>query len=369
MFVDRQAPVSSETELFPYGTVPVDPVFREHYTQDFECAQSYPVPEFFPAHHPLLRRLEQISTLAYTLPPWWRTRVVELPAPWLRQVLAGVTAQEFRTGRIEQARWKAFRATLSREERRLVPASPKIATLLEEEEVAWISDFTDRGPVDTPDHCQLTISTQPLDFLYMANGRNWRSCQHMSNGGENERLPGNFYDTNVAVSMLLPEGQHIWEEESVLARTTVRVFRGHGQDILALGQTYHNHETLAYLLLWRLAAVLDASQQRWGMLTDTNTLSYCQNGFLGSALRERLADVISGESELCRFPTTWYVPWVDRGAHSWKRDWEWQHEAYYATQLHAQLHMLRPHPVPKDPTRPHLTGAPFLFRGMLPQLP
>ncbi|MGH2508624.1 MAG: hypothetical protein ACRDHZ_14665, partial [Ktedonobacteraceae bacterium] len=101
------------------------------------------------------------------------------------------------------------------------------------------------------------LLTQPLDFLYMSNSSEWHSCQHFRHGSANEHLPGNFYDTNVAVASVLLPQTHVEEDAAVLARTTLRVFSSQeGQTIIALGRTYHNDETLAYLLLSRLAALL-----------------------------------------------------------------------------------------------------------------
>ena len=360
---------NSAPNVFPYGTVLVDAVIRERYTQDYEWAQSYPLPEQLPAHHPLLQRLEQTVPVAYTIPPWWRARVAEIATPWLRQMLADVTAQEFREGTISHVRWKAFRKTLSSEERRGTPTSSKIVGLLEAEGVGWSGNFTDRGPVKTPDRCQLVISTHPLDFLSMSDGRAWSSCLQRKNGKENQRLPGNFYDPTVAVAMLLPEGNQVRDNACVLARTTLRIFRGPDQAVIGLGRTYHNNETLALLLLSSLAEILDTNRLSWGVITGNNTHHYVQDGFLGSALCGRLANTIEATSERWLLPHNWETPSVDGGANFWERDWDWEHEVYYATHLHAQLHLVHLPCAPHAPIYPHLASAPLLCRGMLPQLP
>lgn len=348
----------TETDpVFPYGTVPISPTFRACYTRDYSREDLYPLSEQLPAHHPLLQQLEGSSPLAYTLPPWWHICVEQVESGLRRRLLADVTAQEFRAGCIVPARFKAFRETLSEEERREFPSSPKIAALLEKTE--WEVEFQERGPTETPDICTLQISTQPLDFLYMANGRDWRSCQHCWRGSENQHLPGNFYDTNVAVALLLPPQTRIEESASVLVRTTLRIFRLEERIVVAIGRTYHNSATLALLLLSRIADLLDARQIRWGFMIDTNTLEYCEEELLGPALSRRLERAeVEVESIPCSFPAEWYVPWIDGGDHQWERQWgqerQWNQQDYVQRRLHATLRLMHPRPVPPIPQQPAL---------------
>jgi hypothetical protein len=351
-------------KLFPYGTFPVDPAFSECYTQDYSRAQRYSLPDALPSHHPLLRQLEGVYPLHYSLPPWWHTRIAQMEPDSLKPLLATISTQEFRAGCFDQARWKAFRESLSEEERRCLPASPKITALLEGTD--WAAHFWNRGPADTADRFNLVISTRPLDFLYMSNGREWRSCQHMWNGAENHHLPGNFYDTGVAVAMALLPNTTVTESASVLVRTTLRVFRYQEQTIIAIGRTYHNNETLAFLFLCQLARFFDSRQLCWGMMIDVNTLDYCREGFLGPELCQRLDEQVFVEGEPCWFPQGWYVPYVDGGDRQWERDWEHDDDEYYCTQLSATVRLMRPLALPQASFHTRFTLARLASAGMLP---
>jgi len=157
----------TETEkMFPYGTFPVDSLFKDCYTQDYSRAQNYPLPDALPHHHPLLKRLEGVYPLYYSLPPWWHEQVAQVESVLLKPLLSSVSAQEFRAGCLDLARWKAFRESLSEEERRQLPTSPKLTIMVEE--TGWSARFWNRGPADTADRFNLVISTRPLDFLYMS---------------------------------------------------------------------------------------------------------------------------------------------------------------------------------------------------------
>ena len=350
--------------VFPYGTFCVDAEVCERYAQDYARARSYPLPARLPSHHPLLQRLEGTYPLAYEIPPWWHACVSQMKSKALRQVLATISPAEFRTGCLEQLRWKAFRATLSADERRQVPTSPKIATLLEQTE--WEVPFGTRGPVDAPEQLKLVISTRPHEFLYMSNGWEWRSCQHFDDGSENQCLPGNFYDTGVAVAMLLPAHMQVEEPSSVLARTTLRVFRANEQTVVAIGRTYHNNATLALLLVSRLATLLDEQYLTWGFMSEVNTLSDCRHGLLGPALLQRLHWGAWGESEACWFPDSWHLPYIDGGEHDWQSHWEKQTDEYFCMHLSATIMLMhpRPHLSLSTHTRRAITGLASV--GMLP---
>jgi hypothetical protein len=349
--------------IFPYGTYPVDPNFSTRYIQEYSLARSYQLPNRLPHHHPLLARLEGVYPFQYTIPPWWYTQIAQVESDLLRHLLSTVSAQEFRAGCLNQARWKAFREALPDEERRNVPQSPKLAILLEG--VDWSERFINRGPTDTPDHCRLVISTQPGDFFYMSNGREWRSCQHWRNGTENERLPGNFYDTGVAVAMVLPLHSRVEDNAAVLARTTLRVFHHDGCPVVAIGRTYHNNETLAILLLGRLAEILDTQSLSWGVMTDVNTLDYCETGAFGCALAQRLiAEEVFLESEPCWFPRGWCAPYVD-GYKQWERDWEQEHDEYYRMRLSTRIRLMRPRTLPPMPEQTGYRLAQLSSVGLL----
>jgi hypothetical protein len=332
---------STTTEhLFPYGTFPVDPALSACYTQHYSRAHRYPLPNQLPSHHPQFSHLVGVYPLQYSLPPWWHTYITHAKSDLFKPLLSSVSAQEFRAGCFDQARWKAFRETLSDEERRRLPQSPKLVQVLEG--TGWSGRFGNRGPADTPDDCRLVISTQPLDFLYMSNGREWHSCQHLWNGGENQHLPGNFYDTGVAVAMVLPPDKHVEDDASVLARTTLRVFRHKERPVVAIGRTYHNNETVAFLLLCRLAEIFDAHHLTWGLMIEVNTLDYCEEGLLGPALAQRLDKDVLVAGEPCWFPHNWWVPYVDGGDHQWEPDWQRKHDDYYCLRLLATIRLMRP---------------------------
>ncbi len=329
--------------FFPYGTTPVDPALTAHYEGDYSDSDDYPLPAHLPVHHPMLTRLEGIYPLTYTLPPWWLTCVAEVEPPTVRPLLASLSPQEFRTGCLDPSRWKAFRERLTPEERRLVPGSPKLAAFVEG--TSWLSHFQDRGAAEIPEQLSLLITTRPLDFLYMSNGRDWRSCQHYRDGAENHRLPGNFYDTGVALAMVLVPGTSSADAHAVLVRTTLRVFFLNHMPVVVIGRTYHNHATLAFLLLIHLAHLLDDQSVRWGLLSGTNTHDWCQYGYLGDALRERMEPRCLAQGERCWFPWNWHEPYVD-GNHSWTTVSEQPKEAYRCMQLDASIHLLSPHSRP-----------------------
>lgn len=338
---------------FPYGTFPVDPAFRQQYMQDYSEASSHVLPTHVPLHHPLLRRLEGIYPLENGLPPWWQTCVAQVESAVLKPLLTTVTAHEFRTGCIEASRWKAFRESLTQAERRQWPTSPKIAALVEE--TCWGASFRNRGSANMPDQLTLILSTQPLDFFYMSNGLEWHSCQHFRHGSANEHLPGNFYDTNVAVAQVLLPQAHVEDKDAVLARTTLRVFSSQqGQTMIALGRTYHNDETLAYLLLTFLAALLDAQRLPWGWIEEVNTLFYCQKGALGTELCQRLDQSLFVESERCWFPQHWCPPYIDGGDAQWQPDREHDIDNHACKQLHANIIRMHPQHIHPQYTSPSL---------------
>ena len=332
------------TLTFPYGAFPVDASFKACYTRDYSEARRYPLPEYLPHHHPLLRHLEGTYSLAYTVPPWWPSCVEQIKPDLLKPLLASLLPQEFRLGCIEQSRWKRFRETLSERERSLVPPSPKLGILVGNTD--WCYRFVDRGSATTPDQLTLTISTRPLDFLYMSNGKDWTSCQHFREGEQNERLPGNFYDTNVAIATVRSPEAEAQDDASILARTTIRLFHHETRDVVGIGWVYHNNETVALLLLQKLAEIFDTQRVAWGFLTGVNALSSCRNGSLGPELAARAFEAsetrLTGEP--CWFPYEWELPYIDRGDNDWNsNDWHGSN-GYSQCQLTANLCLLPPSP-------------------------
>ncbi len=326
---------------FPYGTIPVDPELLSCYRRDYSDADNYPLPARLPVHHPILTRLEGTYPLAYTVPPWWPACVAQVQPAVLRPVLDALSPQEFRSGCLEHGRWKAFRERFSPDERRLLPSSPRLTTLLEHS--PWQFSFQDRGPTDTPDQLSLVISTRPLDFLYMSNGRDWRSCQHYQDGSENHRVPGNFYDTGVALAMILVPGTSSADAQAVLVRTTLRVLFIDHMPLVVIGRIYHNHATLAVLLLARLAGLLDAQEIPWGFLDHVNSLDLCWYKHLGEGLPSRLESARLAHAARYWLPRDWHAPYVD-GVHSWDTVWEDPAADYQCMQLEASVCLLRPRP-------------------------
>ncbi len=337
-------------QTFPYGTFPVDDLLREHYTRYYSSADQYPLSDQLPSHHPLLRKLEGTYPLPYATPPWWLACVKEVKLDALRLLLASTTAQEFRMGCLEQARWKAFRATLDEKAQSQLPQSPKLSALIEG--TGWERRFTDRGAAETPAHLKLVISTRPLDFLYMSNGRDWESCQDLCDGSDNSRLPSNFYDTGVATAMVLEPQCWAGDPQAILARTTLRMFRLDGQDMVVIGRTYHNNETVAFLLLCQLAGLFDAQARNWGFVSETNALESCRDGYLGPALGKRLDTEVYVEAEPSWYPDDWCVPYVDGGGDvDWHRDWGQSSNDYKCVRLGASIRLMHPRTLPDTPTR------------------
>lgn len=303
---------------FPYGVFPLDDVFRTRYLTDYSKASCYPLSDVLPHHHPLLSRLEGSYPLPDRLAPWWPDCVAQIEHPALRALLSTLSPQEFREGAVAPLRWKQFRQTLSESEREIMPNSPKLAPMLEcTDYTSW---FAWRGPKDTSAQLNLLITSSPLYALYLSNGADWKSCQHFQSGEFNSCLVGNFYDTGVAMVMVLAPQTNIWESGAVLARTTIRVFANQGYPCIGVGQTYHNNNTLAFVLLSQLAALLDQQRLSWGFLCGVNAFSHARNGCLGAnlKLRSNNAESITLKSEPFWLPSGWAIPYVDGGEHTWE---------------------------------------------------
>ena len=281
---------------FPYGTYRVDEDCIERYDDDYEHADEYPLPTELPLHHPLLQALEGTTSVQDAPAPWWPNCVAAAPA-FLRPLLAGLSVEEYRSGVVDDTRWRAFKHTNAEALKAHRLTSPKLSQLLAAlpergaddpfSPPTWTQLFTDRGPAVTPTTLDLVISTQPQHFFNMSNGRGWTSCQFR--GHDPICLPGNFYDTGVAVAMLLAPGADIWQDDVVIARLTLRVVRERARkrECIAIGNSYHNDRSAATWLILHLIRLLEERRHPWGFIEDTTSDGYRALGELGSALQRR----------------------------------------------------------------------------------
>src|SRR5262249_4352287 len=155
--------------------------------------------------------------------------------------------REWRSGLLSEARWQSWKMGSSAA--KSLMRSPKLIALLPTSlEKEW---FEERGPKDTPHDLDLIISFRPEHLLNMSNGDGWTSCQHLYEGSCNECLPAHWYDTGVAVALVVPRGADIWQGAErtrngvVLARTTLRVFFEHDHTpVIVIGRPYDNNKTV-----------------------------------------------------------------------------------------------------------------------------
>ena len=315
--------VSRPKQRAPYGTYDVDQETIEQYAVLApSLSDYYPLPELLPLHHPLLLQLEGTYPVQDAPAPWWPLCVAQVD-PLLRPLLADISVEEYRQGTIADERWRAFKQEHEDAWPARLPKSPKITPWLEA--TAWASLFTNRGPAETPRDLDLVVSTQPAHFINMSNGAGWTSCQHYRKGGDSCCLPGNFYDTGVAVAMLLPRGADVWEPGSVLARTTLRIFKRGESALLAIGRTYHNNMTLVLLLLSQLADMFDAQQIPWGFISGMNSGAACWEGALGPALQKRPRESVRLRATPFWLPYSWNRPYVEGGYYRWETTTDERH--------------------------------------------
>ena len=143
----------------------------------------------------------------------------------------------------------------------------------------------------------LVITAHPAWWLNMANGRNWFSC--MGIGPDRDlRLPGNWYDTGVALAALVERGGDCWAPGALIARTTLRVVtedqlapgeqdvrQTHGEwpiQRMVLGRVYHNDHTAACTLLTSLVGLFEAHGLPWGCIAGTATAEMVLDGSIGA---------------------------------------------------------------------------------------
>lgn len=311
---------------FPFGVwriVDYTDVLRRYREEIPLLAEQVTLPPVLPCCHPALSQLEGRYPLEDQLPPWWEGCLDALTrhCPCLEPLLRGTSREDFRRGSLAQQRWKAWQGTscgLSGEAQRPIPcwqqAGPSLSQLLAkvlpaDEQVRWLDRFVGRGPKDTPRELDLVITAHPAWWLNMANGRNWFSC--MGTGPDRDlRLPGNWYDTGVALAALVECGGDCWTPGALIARTTLRAVTddspiGGKQDAsqspsdrptqrVVLGRVYHNDHTSACTLLSTLVDLLEQHRLPWGCIADTTTAELCLDGSLGALDSGRVPHQASG---------------------------------------------------------------------------
>jgi hypothetical protein len=308
---------------FPYGTFSVDASARDLYTKA-RLSQSYPLPDVLPMHHPVLQQLEGVYPMVDTLPPWW-THWASRSDPILKPLLQAVTMREWRLGVLNQERWRSWKRDMSPQElehfqltstgNRLLHSPKLIAALTTYDQKVW---FEKRGPKDTPQDLDLIISFRLEYLLNMSNGCGWTSCQHLYEGSYNERLPGNWYDTGVAVAMVVPRGADIWQgverekDGVILARTTLRVFIEHNNTpVVVICRPYDNNKTLLSLLLSRLVTLFRDHGLSWGTMPDSSLTDLLETGFIGNYQRVPRGEERDLQSVAFWMPPDFDLPYVD----------------------------------------------------------
>jgi hypothetical protein len=320
---------TTENANFPYGTFAVPQSVRVQYNNAY-LSNEYPLPEVLPMHHPVLQQLEGIYPVVDALPPWWNDYMKECD-PIIKSLLQEVNIREFRAGAIDQQRWQAWREQLPEPVRQALQVSscssilrsPKILSLLS---FPWREYFEERGDKDTPQALDLVISFRPEFFLNMSSGNGWKSCQHLYHGSVNACLPANWYDTGLAVAMLLPRGVDIWEgaasarEGVVLARTTLRIFpdpRHEQHFLIAICRTYSNNPTLLVLLLSQLIALFEEHQCSWSVIDYGELQGIMETGLMGAHYHEAIYTDTFVKGIPFWKPDSWSNPYVDSDEGYW----------------------------------------------------
>ena len=303
---------------YPFGAFAVDAAFRKQYDRLFPLATTIELPHELPRHHPALERLGGVYETSDAPAPWWPDCASAAPPP-LTTLLAEVSPREYRQGTIAEQRWNDF----ARDAPQWKRVGPRIHALLEacQETRRWSSLFRERGSTHTPLEWDFTVSTRPDHFLHMSNGWGWTSCQSLTHSRKDDGLqlpclPGNFYDTGVAVAMLRPRGEEVWSPHAVIARLTLRVLTAEKQLVIGIGQTYHNNFTAAYWLAERTISLLEAHGLAWGVIDGTRTHEWLVNGALGAGRQAAARYVEPAWSSPVWVPPDVYHPYVD-GIASW----------------------------------------------------
>ena len=313
----------THAKRFPYGWFAPDEETRAAYNELFCLAHSCGLRRRLPRHHPLLQSLSGTYPVEDAAACWWPSAVAGMPEA-LHELCLSVCAQEFRQGVIEQQRWQAFRQSHADFLGQYHLSSPRLSHLLEQWGRAWESAFVQRGPADVPTAQQIAISTLPDYLMSMSNGRGWQSCQHLyaSPGQYTRCLPGNLYDVGVAVALLLPRredwGREIWRARSILARVTLRVMQERdGQELVVLGNIYHNDYTSALWLVSHLVALLNERALSWGIIGGTTTSELLHRGWLpGLSSSFQFSALAQVRGPVFWIPRRFRRPFVD-GSHHW----------------------------------------------------
>ena len=319
--------VRTPLHLFPFGSFQPDVQVRAAYDEHFCLARRCPLPEQLPTHHPLLELLSGTLPVEDAPAPWWPACVASMPES-LRTLLCDLPVQSFRKGAIDGQRWRVFKQEHAEELKAHGLSSPRLQPLIARCGPEWEGAFLNRGPASTPAELQLTISTQPPYIMGMSNGRGWSSCQHLYKREQQYTrcLPGNLYDVNMAVAMLLPRGEHwdqeIWNANSILARTTLRVVRLGAQDVVALGRVYHNNMTAALWLIAHLIAHFERHGVTWGVLLASATEAFFSPSYHASiapfAGQWPLSEEEQGQGYVFWLPYSCKPPYID-AIHAWRR--------------------------------------------------
>lgn len=308
---------------FPFGWFAPDEDTRAAYNEYFCLAHSCRLRHRLPHHHPLLQSLSGTYPVEDAAACWWPFAVAGMPQT-LHELCLSLSAQEFRQGMIEPERWQAFRQNHAGFLNQHRLSSPRLSGLLGQWGKFWEQAFMHRGPADVPSAQQIIISTRPNYLMSMSNGRGWRSCQKLSSspGKYTRCLPGNLYDVGVAVALLLPRREGwdtaIWGQQSIFARVTLRVMRTfEGQELVVLGNTYHNDYTSALWLVSHLVSLLERRSSLWGKIGGTTTWGLFHRGWLpGLSSRLQFSSPTQVQGPVFWMPRHLYPPFID-GWHRW----------------------------------------------------
>lgn len=205
--------------LFPNGTRPLDTEWLKTEEAQYYNRNVRKLEMDYPIKHTALQAIAGTIPLKRSLPDWWNSAIDSSTYP-LKFFLPSVTADEFFLGQVNEENWKLFRKFLPEDQKRLLPQSPKLGKILEDN--PYLDRFTNRGQTVT--NVDLVLTCEPEDIFYMSNGSGWNSCQHWKTGGYKHQLLGSMYEITTGIAYVLQPGKSsIRQEESILARALLRV--------------------------------------------------------------------------------------------------------------------------------------------------